>query len=116
MTDPTTSGYVTVTVEQIEELEEDQRILNECGAHAFGWGPGISIGGEHWDQSLNFNGWRWLRPLLLELLALRKDDKAALQEGYRIISEEQQRRIKHWRGRFEELEERLKLYEQMQRV
>ena len=111
MTDPTTSGYITVTVEQIEELEEDQRILNECGAHAFGWGPGISIGGEHWDQSLNFNGWRWLRPLLLELLALRKDDKAALQEGYRIISEEQQRRIKHWRGRFEELEGRIKIYE-----
>jgi len=40
-----------------------------------------------------------------------KDDKAALQEGHRIISEEQQQRIKYWRGRFEELEGRIKIYE-----
>jgi hypothetical protein len=58
----------------LSRIEEDSILINDMGATACSFGPGISIetpgeGRMHLDAA----SWNWLRPILIELVNSRKN-------------------------------------------
>ena len=58
----------------LSRIEEDSILINDMGATACSFGPGISIetpgeGRMHLDAA----SWNWLRPILIELTNSRKN-------------------------------------------
>ncbi len=65
----------------LSRIEEDSILINDMGATACSFGPGISIetpgeGRMHLDAA----SWNWLRPILIELVNSRKNFQSMNKE------------------------------------